>query len=146
MLLDFLKKIMRNTNVFYNCNKSICFNVINIVNSYKVVGGIKSFMNPSERKNKVLLITTICHFIGHCLVQYAIANFIFISLNIIKVNNFMIAFCVSWWRYVSRFFTLQEVILWSTFALNFISCSKFPSLSFSEKLVLGEKEAVYFEV
>ena len=146
MLLDFLKKIIRNTNVFYNCNKSICFNVINIVNSYKVVGGIKSFMNPSERKNKVLLITTICHFIGHCLVQYAFIDIFFVSLKIIKVNNCMIAFCISWWRYVFLFFSIQEVILWSTFALTFISCSKFPSLFFFWKLVFGEKEAVYFEV
>ena len=91
---------------------------------------IKSFVNPSERKNKVLLITTICHFIGHCLVQYAIVNIFFASLSIIKVNNFMIAFCVSWWRYVSHFFSIQEVILWSNFALNFISYSKFPSLLF----------------
>ena len=91
----FRKKFIGNKNVFYNCNKSICLNVINIVNSNEVLMVIKSFINPSERKNKVLLITTICHFIGHCLVQYAIVNIFFASLNIIKVNNFMIAFCVS---------------------------------------------------
>ena len=61
--------------------------------------------------------------------------YFFVSLNIIKVNNFMIEYCVSWWRYVSRFFSSQEVILLSTFALNFISYSKFPLLVFLWKTI-----------
>ena len=114
----------------YNCNKSICFTVSNIVNLNKVLICIKSFINPSERNNELLLITTICRFIGHCPVQYAIVDIFCLSLNIIKANNLMVAFCVSWWRYVSRLFAIQEVILWSIFALNFISCLKFPTLLF----------------
>ena len=45
----------------------------------------------------------------------------------------MILFCVSWPMYFFRFFSIQEVILGSTFALNFISWSKFSSLLFPQK-------------
>ena len=59
--------------------------------------------------------------------------FFAISLNIMKAINLMISFCVSWWRYFCHFFYIQEVILGSTFTLNFINFSKLSSLLFPQK-------------
>ena len=58
----------------------------------------------------------------------------------------MISFYVSWWRYFSRFFSTQEVNLGSTFVLISLVGQNFLHYCFPEKLGLGEKEIVYFEV
>ena len=57
--------------------------------------GIKTFINLSKTNNELLLITTICHFIGHYREVYGIADIFAMSLNIIKDINLMISFCVS---------------------------------------------------
>ena len=117
----------------YNCNRSVCFNVINIVTSNKVFMGIKTFINQSKTNNQLLVITSVCYFIDHYRAEYAIVDIFAMSLNIMKAINLMISFCISWWRYFCRLFSIQEVMLGSTFALNFINCSKLPSLLFPRK-------------
>ena len=97
--------------------------------------GIKTFINQSKTNNELFLTTSICYVIGHYRAEYAIVDIFFaMSLNIMKAINLMISFCVSWWRYFCRlFFSIQELILGSTFALSFINFSKLPSLLFPRK-------------
>ena len=95
--------------------------------------GIKTFTNPSKTNNELFLITAICYFIGHYRVEYAIVDIFLLCLLILWRPSILWFHFVHHDEVTCHFFSIQEVILELTFALNFINCSKFPSLFFPRK-------------